>query len=124
MWFRAWDLQNNSTSKQITFEVTDQTSIDAQVTVYPNPAKDFVKILITHDRPYKALNATLQIYDLAGRFIADKHMKQASLGDRTELTLNFVADRIPINRGIYFIRFVISTNSKKNTSKPIKLIVQ
>ena len=124
MWFRAWDLQNNSTSKQITFEVTDQTSIDAQVMVYPNPAKDFVKILITHDRPYKALNTTLQIYDVTGRFIADKHMKQASLGNRTELTLNFVADRIPINRGIYFIRIVLSTDGEKSTSKPIKLIIQ
>lgn len=124
MWFRAWDLQNNPSTAEIAFEVTDKIAVNANVTAYPNPATDYVVFAIEHDRPYKRLSATIRIYDIAGSLIAEKHQQNATTSNKTEIEWFFASEGVRVSKGIYFVSIAIAADGEKSSYKPIKLIVK
>ena len=70
MWFRVWDLQNNPTVKEISFEVSDDVAINADVMAYPNPATDFVKFVVVARPPrIRGLDIKIRVFDIVGRLV-------------------------------------------------------
>ena len=70
--FRAWDLLNNSTTKELDFEVVKGLAPKVyQLITYPNPAKsgEVIHFVFDHDRPSSVLETTLNIFDVSGRKI-------------------------------------------------------
>ncbi|MBO5142998.1 MAG: type IX secretion system sortase PorU, partial [Clostridia bacterium] len=73
LFFRAWDLQNNSSSTELEFEVVKDLKPKLNdVYIYPNPVVDVANIVIEHDRPLSPFDVQLYVYDLSGRLISQE----------------------------------------------------
>ncbi|PID94615.1 MAG: hypothetical protein CSA89_00890 [Bacteroidales bacterium] len=125
MWFKVWDLQNNSTEKEICFVVDNDDAISADIEVFPNPATDFVTFRIHHNRPYKALGITLRLYDMLGQMLYASPIEKVANGtNATEITWNFVAEGLNLSKGIYVVYIELFAKGEKSSYKPVKLIVK
>ncbi|MDR3328116.1 MAG: type IX secretion system sortase PorU [Prevotellaceae bacterium] len=124
LFFRVWDLQNNSSSKVMSFVVSKSTKIDVSIAAYPNPAVDFVNFIITHDRPYKPLDITVKVYDVAGRQLWHSAAVTATTGTQTAIRWDFAAEGMSVRAGIYLVRLEISTQGEKSEFKTVKLIIK
>ena len=122
LFFRAWDLQNNSSSAELEFEViTDFKPSIYGMYVYPNPVIDIANIVIEHDNPLSPVEVQLFIYDLGGHLI---HQENTNLitnaSDKINLNWNinsFVSD------GLYFVKAVIIDDNGRKTTKSTKIFV-
>ena len=67
---KAWDLQNNSSTKNIDFYVDDAAEILlAEVINYPNPFTEYTKFGFIHNKSGSSFNVEVRIYDINGRYI-------------------------------------------------------
>jgi len=118
--FKVWDLQNNSSSDTIEFEVVRGLEpVIFDVYNYPNPVKASTKFVIQHDRPESVLDTKIDIFDLAGRLIWT--MSQSTLDEITWDVTDSDGRSLPT--GIYLYRVSISLDSKTVHSKINKLFV-
>ncbi|HQB28089.1 MAG TPA: type IX secretion system sortase PorU [Paludibacter sp.] len=118
--FKVWDLQNNSSSQIIDFEVVKGLEpVIFDVYNYPNPVKASTKFVIQHDRPESVLDTKIDIFDLAGRLIWT--MSQSTLDEITWNVTDSEGRSLPT--GIYLYRVSVSLDSKTAHSKINKLIV-
>lgn len=122
LFFRVWDLQNNSSSIEIDFEVVGKQNITMQdLFVYPNPATDVVNIVIDHDRPLLPAEITLYAYDVAGRMVWTHNERQmADEGNRITVKSDLASILTP---GIYVIKALISDNNGGKDYLTTKLVV-
>ncbi|MDR0836370.1 MAG: type IX secretion system sortase PorU [Tannerella sp.] len=124
--FKVWDIQNNSSVKSLTFNVTDnyKPSI-ADLTAAPSPAREFVNFRILHDMPESLLKVRIEVYDMTGQ-LQWKHEESGISGIadsytvRWNLTNNAGARLRP---GIYIYRTILSSNNSQEVSKAKKLII-
>lgn len=118
--FKVWDLQNNSSSDTIEFEVVRGLEpVIFDVFNYPNPVKASTKFVIQHDRPESVLDTKIDIFDLAGRLIWS--ISQSTLDEITWNVTDSEGRSLPT--GVYLYRVSISLDSKTVHSKIKKLIV-
>lgn len=122
LFFRAWDLQNNSTSTELEFEVVEGLDISiSDVYAYPNPITDVVNIVIEHDRPLAPTDIQLFMYDLSGRLVYRDNMNMVT-DSSSEINLNFNLDA-SVSDGLYFIRVLLNDANGKKSSKTAKIFV-
>ena len=117
--FRAWDLLNNSTSKELEFEVVKGLAPHVyQLITYPNPAKsgDVIHFIFDHDRPSSVLETTLHIFDVSGRKI---YTTTQQGGEH----FTFTPNKATIGAGIYLYQFQIKTNESEITTQKSKIII-
>jgi hypothetical protein len=122
--FRVWDLQNNSTSKNISFKVSKDIEIDTDVDIYPNPTVNEVTFSINHDRPYKSLDITVRVYDLLGRHIWQSTKTTATAGNKTEIKWNLRSEGMIVQAGVYVVRIEIAAQGEKSDFQTKKLIIK
>jgi hypothetical protein len=68
LYFKAWDIFNNSSDALINFVVNDADGIILEKVIsYPNPATNSVKFQYTHNAPNEMHNLVLEVFDLTGR---------------------------------------------------------
>lgn len=68
--FKVWDLLNNSTSKTIEFNVVEGLRVNMdEMFLFPNPARDYVSVRVSHDRPEKKVSYRMTVFDLNGRIV-------------------------------------------------------
>ena len=68
MLFRAWDILNNSSTAQFTFNVAKSLEPNCfSVGCTKNPATTSTTFIITHDRTESELNVDLEVFDTSGR---------------------------------------------------------
>lgn len=123
LFFRAWDLQNNSTSAELEFEVVAKTKVSLHnVTVYPNPVYDVATIEIEHDRPLNPFDVQLYVYDLSGHLIS---MTESNIvADVSgKIILDFDA-RPCLQDGLYFVKVVLIDQNGKKSTKTAKIFVR
>jgi hypothetical protein len=142
--FKVWDLLNNSTTKQIEFEVVRGLPVKIEELVaWPNPAKEFVHFRIRHDRPDVVLECVVRVFDLNGRLVYESNSKDFNIvctnsqhlvnefednpyRDLKYLSLDWdlrtsSGSRIP--SGIYIYRIEVRTPEGDYVGKSQKLIV-
>ncbi|MDR2148380.1 MAG: type IX secretion system sortase PorU, partial [Tannerella sp.] len=124
--FKVWDIQNNSSTQTLTFNVTDNYKPTiTQLTAGPSPARDFVNFRIMHDIPETLLKMRIEVYDMTGQ-MHWRYEEQGVSGVsdaytvRWNLTNNAGARLRP---GIYIYRAVLSSNNSPEVSKTNKLII-
>lgn len=120
--FKVWDLLNNSTSKEINFEVVKGLSpVIFSVNVYPNPVKTSAKanIIVAHDRPETILYTTVDIYDISGRKVWTFTQTGA---DKIEWNLSTVTG-MKLSTGVYLCRVSVKTSSSDITTKTAKILI-
>ncbi len=120
--FRIWDLLNNSTTKSLDFYVVKGLNpVIFSVSNYPNPAKDFTTIQITHDREDEIIGVSVDVYDFTGR----KVWSFADNAGNNEITWNLTnSNGHRINPGVYIYRVSVKTkNNKISSAQSNKIIV-
>lgn len=118
--FRVWDLLNNSSVKNLEFEVVKgmQPRI-LNIYNYPNPVKQNTRFVIEHDRPETVMDATIDIYDTSGRRVWT--FKQSTLDEiNWDATDSFGKK---LKTGVYMYRISIQTSDKQVHSKMNKLMI-
>ena len=123
--FKAWDVLNNSSSRELTFNVVKGLEpLFFDVECAPNPAKDYTNFRVIHDRTESDLEVKLDVYDSSGRHLWT-HTEAGVPSDNT-YTLNwnlcFDGGR-RLGTGLYFYRVSISSDGSTYVSKSKKLII-
>lgn len=123
--FRAWDVLNNSTIKELNFKVSKNatpTFFDVECT--QNPATTNTSFRIIHDRIGSNLDIILDIFDMAGHHLW-RHQEHGTPYDNT-YTINWdlcVDGGRRLHTGVYLYRIHISSNGSSQTSKAKKIII-
>jgi hypothetical protein len=123
LFFRAWDLQNNSVSAELEFEVVSDLKMSIyNMYVYPNPVENIANVVIEHDKPLAPLDVQMYVYDLSGRLIyqeSNNLITDATYKINLSWNINsFVSD------GLYYMKVVLTDDKKRKTTKSTKIFVQ
>ena len=122
LFFRVWDLQNNSSTAELNFVVKKGLKpLLADMFVYPNPAINSTTFVYRHDRPEQPLKFTATVADLAGRIVYTDSKTQYVSDNETEIAWDF-ANRV--SPGIYIVRMQVQVEGGDSTSKTLKLMVK
>lgn len=123
--FRAWDVLNNSSTTELTFNVVSglkPTIFSTDVT--NNPATTTTTFIITHDRVGGELDVTIDLFDMSGRQLW-KH-SETGVSDTGAYTVTWdltLSNGSKLQTGVYIYRASISSDGSKRVSKAKKLIV-
>ena len=123
--FRAWDIQNNSSTVKLNFNVVkglSPTLFDVGVT--ENPAKTSTTFIVSHDRAETNMDVIIELFDTSGRQIWRHVENGVSATGTYTVKWNLTVDGgRPLNTGVYLYRVKISTDGSSYASKTRKLIV-
>jgi hypothetical protein len=123
--FRAWDVMNNSSTTELTFNVVKGVEpVFSAVECIPNPAKTTTTFHITHDRINSPLDVIIDVYDISGRHLWS-HSESGTYPSNTltvdwNLTTNSGSR---LSTGVYLYRVQLSSDGSSYISKAKKLII-
>lgn len=123
--FRAWDIQNNSSSTTLNFNVVRGLRprlFDIGVT--ENPAKTSTTFIISHDRAESNVDVVIELFDTSGRQLWRHAENGVSASDSYTVTWNLTTDGgCPLSTGVYLYRVKVAADGSSYTSKTRKLII-
>ncbi len=123
--FRAWDILNNSSTTELTFNVVkglDPLFLDVECS--PNPARTYTTFRIVHDRIGEQMDVQLDVYDTSGRHLW-RHTENGVTTDNS-YTVNWdltVDGGRRLLTGLYLYKLSIRTDGSNYVSKTKKLII-
>lgn len=123
--FRAWDIQNNSSTAVLHFNVVKGSRPQLfNIGVTNNPARTSTTFIISHDRMESNMDVVIELFDAAGR----QMWRHAESG--VSATGNYTVDwdlsvdgGRPLQTGVYLYRVKVSSEGSSYVSKTKKLIV-
>ena len=127
LFFRAWDLQNNSSTIDVFFEVEEGlTPVLYSIRCYPNPTSDIVYFVYEHDRPEEVLSCEAAVYDFRGMKIWTSAKQPFSSGQRTEPIAWNLKDENGkrVGAGIYVLRMSVAIEDGDPIYHTAKIIVK
>jgi len=123
--FRAWDVFNNSSTAELTFNVVEGLApalFDVECT--NNPATTSTSFRILHDRIDCDLDVVLDIFDMSGRHLWTHSAKGVPSDNSMTIDWDLTIDGGKrISTGVYLYRVRISSENSSHASKAKKLIV-
>ena len=126
MMLRAWDMMNNSSSTTIEFEVVKGLSPSIIETItMPNPARDNVTFMFTHDRPENEVQVTFEVFDFSGRILWNHSEVIVSPDNTYTFTWNLCgAAGQPLKTGVYLYRIIVASPTGQSESKAQKMLIR
>ena len=122
--FRAWDVKNNSTTRELKFNVVEGLQPNFfDVNVSKNPARDNTTFIISHDRVGSNLNVEIDIFDIGGRQIWNYTEQGVATGNTYTVDWNLTVDSGKLQTGVYLYRVKISSDNSSQVTRAKKLIV-
>lgn len=121
--FRAWDIQNNSSTATLTFNVVKNLKPSFDLGVTENPAKNSTTFIITHDRTAATLDIVVEVYDTAGRMLWRHGETGVSYSGAYTIKWDLSTGSGTLRTGIYLYRVKVSSDGSPYESKTQKLIV-
>ncbi len=123
--FRAWDILNNSSTAELTFNVVkglEPLFFDVECTV--NPAKTTTSFRILHDRVNSEIDVILDIFDISGRHLWSYSENGVSTENSYTVDWDLTIDGgRRLQTGVYLYRVRISSDGSSYASKAKKLII-
>lgn len=123
--FRAWDIQNNSSTAVLHFNVVKGLRPQLfNIGVTNNPARTSTTFIISHDRMESNMDVVIELFDAAGRQMW-RHAENgvSATGNYTvDWDLSVDGGR-PLQTGVYLYRVRVSSEGSSYVSKTKKLIV-
>jgi hypothetical protein len=123
--FRAWDVLNNSSTVELSFEVAKGVGPTiADIDCTPNPATTHTRFRILHDRVGGQMDVKLDVFDMSGRHLW-AYTDSGVASDNTytvDWDLTVDGGR-RLQTGVYLYRLSISTDGSTYATKAKKLIV-
>lgn len=123
--FRAWDVLNNSSTAQLSFNVVTGLSPTLfNVSCTQNPARSATTFIISHDRAGSQMEVELDIFDTSGRQLWHHEESGVSTDSTYTLTWDLTVDGGQrLQTGVYLYRVSVSSEGSKKVSNAKKLIV-
>ena len=122
--FRAWDVMNNSSTSELTFQVVKGEAGSISIDCLRNPASGNTTFIITHDRAGSLLDVQLDIFDTAGRQLWRHTESGVASGNTYTLDWNLsISGGRPLMTGVYIYRISVSSDGGEPASEAKKLIV-
>ena len=123
--FRAWDVLNNSSTTELTFNVVKGLEPRlVSVACSPNPAKTKTTFRIVHDRTGSEMDVKLELFDTSGRHLWTHTESGVPTDQAYTLDWNLTTDGgSRLNTGLYLYRVSISSDGSSYASKAQKLII-
>ncbi len=123
--FRAWDVLNNSTTAELTFEVAKGLEPNVfDINCLKNPARTSTTFVIQHDRVGSQMDVVLDIFDMSGRHLWTHSDSGVSTDDTYVVDWDLTVDGgRRLQTGVYLYRLRMSTDGSSYVSKAKKLIV-
>ncbi len=123
--FRAWDVLNNSSTAELTFNVVKGLEpIFIDVSCSPNPAKNSTTFSIVHDRIGSQMDVKIEIFDTSGRHLWT--YTETGVHSDKVYTVNWdltVDGGSRLGTGLYLYRACISSDGSSYATKAKKLII-
>jgi hypothetical protein len=124
IWVKVWDVQNNSSEKEIYFVVEDGFKV-TNVQNIPNPVKTITDFEITHNLPGEVFDVTIDIYNLNGQRINQIKESVSSKGTtKIEVRWNIFQSDYPVfNNQLLVYRVTLSNKNGLNASGTGKILI-
>ena len=123
--FRAWDVLNNASTTELTFNVVkglEPTFFDVECTV--NPATTTTSFVILHDRTGSTMDVILDVFDISGRHLWSYAESGLSTNDTYTVDWDLTVDGgRRLQTGVYLYRLRIASDGSSYASKAKKLII-
>ena len=123
--FRAWDILNNSSSTELTFNVVKGlTPTLYSIGVTSNPAYTSTTFIINHDRTGSDMDVRIDLFDTGGRILW-RH-EESGVPTSSAYTIDWdltTSTGSRLQTGVYLYRVYVSCESGNSVSKTKKLIV-
>lgn len=123
--FKVWDMLNNSTTKEISFMVKENTLPEiSKVYCIPNPVElskgQVVRFVAEHDRPERYLGVNLNIFDGRGALVY--HSTEYSTTATNEIFFDWTPTS-NLHGGLYYYRIIITDRDKVSSGKSNKILL-
>ena len=123
LFFRAWSLQNISTTNELDFVVKSEVPVNIEeFTIYPTPAKEYVNFYLKYDRPEDIIDIEFSVIDLAGKTLWRSTEEYLSEDATYTSRWDFYSSR-PSGNGIYIAKVAITTAEGSITNNCKKIII-
>lgn len=123
--FRAWDVLNNSSTTQLSFNVVKGLTPSLfSVSCTNNPATTETTFIITHDRTGSEMNVEVEIFDVSGRLLWRHTESGLSMSGAYTVDWDLTVDGGQrLQTGVYLYRVRVSSDGSSKASKAKKLII-
>jgi hypothetical protein len=123
--FRAWDILNNSSTAELTFNVVKGLEPTLySVSCTENPASTTTTFIVNHDYTGSNLDVDIDIFDISGRHLwTYSDTGVASTGTYTTDWNLTIDGGVRLQTGVYLYRVRISADGSSKVSKAKKLII-
>lgn len=123
--FRAWDVLNNSSTTELTFNVVPGLEPNLfSVDVSQNPATTTTTFIINHDRTGSDMEVDIDVYDISGRWMWSHSESGVSTSQAYTLSWDLTTGNgRKLQTGVYVYRVRIASGGSSKVSKAKKLIV-
>ncbi len=120
---KAWDVANNSSEKEIEFEVTGDFVI-SQVSNYPNPAETYTFFTFEHNQAGEILDIVIEVFDQSGRRVDYISQEVGSNGNSSNpVRWDFPETQTKLRNGIYVYRITAQNNDGLFASRTGKMMI-
>ena len=122
--FRAWDVLNNSSTSELTFEVVKGEPGSITIDCKRNPSSNLATFIITHDRVGTQLDVQLDLYDTSGRQLW-RH-RESGVASGNVYTMDWdvsISGGRPLMTGVYIYRITVSSDGGSEVSQAKKMII-
>ena len=122
--FRAWDVQNNSSTTELSFEVVKDEPGNISIDCSRSAGSNNATFIITHDRVGTLLNVQLDLYDTSGRQLW-RH-RESGVASGNVYTMDWdlcISGGRPLMTGVYIYRITVSSDGGNEVSQAKKMII-
>ena len=123
--FRAWDILNNSSTAELTFNVVKGLEPNIfSIGTTNNPARTSTTFIINHDRMGSTMDVEINLYDTSGRQLWRHEESGVSTDGAYTVDWDLTVDNgNRLQTGVYIYRVGLSTDGSSRAYKAKKLIV-
>lgn len=122
--FRAWDIQNNSSTAILTFNVVKALTPSLfDINVTSNPAKGSTTFVISHDRMESNMDVVIEVFDTSGRMLWRHSENGVPSSGTYTVKWDLSTGNGSLGTGLYLYRVKIASDGSSYASKTKKLIV-
>ena len=122
--FRAWDILNNYSTAELTFNVVTGQKPSFSIGCTNNPARESTTFIISHDRSGSELGVIIDVFDVSGRLLW-RH-EESGVSDTGTYTVPWdltIGGGSRLQTGVYLYRVHLTSEGATRISKAKKLIV-
>lgn len=123
--FRAWDIMNNSSTTELSFNVVSGLTPNFfSVSCTDNPATTSTTFIINHDRAGSNLDVVIEVFDVSGRLMWRHEENGVSASGAYTVDWDLTGDGGGrLDTGVYVYRVKIASDGSTSTSKAKKLVI-